>query len=499
MAADGVGKVIVGSFFAKFGDDTLIPNINRLLSTCPRTIQDLRRANKNVFGHNDFRPGQLEVIRGALCGYSVFCVMPTGGGKSLCYQLPAIMMEGVTLVVSPLVSLVQDQVSALRDASVSVGVIMGNGAGDDCVSELWSCVRSRRQPTQKLIYTTPEKLSRSEGIQRLFRKLAEIGYMSLFVIDEVHCMSQWGHDFRPDYEELGKIRNSNFPTVPLMALTATATDMVKTDVLRILGLPPRTVLVIQKSFNRPELYYEVHQKKSDKACIEEISNYIRTKRFNQTGIIYCGTQNLCCKVCNALREQLKDIGYANKIGFYHAGLTDEERKCVQEEYMIKNRMRCSWSNDKLKVIAATVAFGMGINKTDVRFVIHFQIPHSLTHYYQEAGRAGRDGHQADCILYFSWKDKKVIESLIRDSSNKSMTYHNLQELSHIVDYCLNRTQCRRCIILKYFSEVFEKKNCGWMGNLCDNCLAPQELEEIDMTNVALSLSKIGMFLESSNM
>lgn len=148
VAADGVGKVIVGSFFAKFGDDTLIPNINRLLSTCPRTIQDLRRANKNVFGHNDFRPGQLEVIRGALCGYSVFCVMPTGGGKSLCYQLPAIMMEGVTLVVSPLVSLVQDQVSALRDASVSVGVIMGNGAGDDCVSELWSCVRSRRQPTQ---------------------------------------------------------------------------------------------------------------------------------------------------------------------------------------------------------------------------------------------------------------------------------------------------------------------------------------------------------------
>ena len=331
VAADGVGKVIVGSFFAKFGDDTLIPNINRLLISCPRTIQDLRRTNKNVFGHNDFRPGQLEVIRGALCGYSVFCVMPTGGGKSLCYQLPAIMMKGVTLVVSPLISLVQDQVSALRDASVSVGVIMGNGAGDDCVSELWNCVRSRRQPTQKLIYTTPEKLSRSEGIQKLFRILAEMGYMSLFVIDEVHCMSQWGHDFRPDYEELGKIRNANFPTVPLMALTATATDMVKTDVLRILGLPPRTVLVIQKSFNRPELYYEVQQKKSDKTCIEEISQYIRTKRFNQTGIIYCGTQSLCCKVCNALKEQLRDVGYENKIGFYHAGLTDEERKRVQEE------------------------------------------------------------------------------------------------------------------------------------------------------------------------
>lgn len=327
-----MGYIETGAFSVTYGDSSRITTLPSLLQRCPFSDSALLDQNKEVFGHNAFRAGQLEVIKAALSGYSVFCVMPTGGGKSLCYQLPALMLSGVTVVVSPLISLVQDQVAALQAAGVNVGAIMGNGAGDESVSELWECIRRHRAPSQKLVYTTPEKLSRSDGMKRLLRILSELGYLSLFVIDEAHCMSQWGHDFRPDYKLLGQIRNENFPSVPLMALTATATDMVKQDILRILGLPPREVLVFQKSFNRPELAYSVRQKKSYKNCIHEICEYVKGGHLNQTGIIYCGTQALCEKVCHDLQEGLQDVGYANKIGYYHAGMGDEARMRVQQEY-----------------------------------------------------------------------------------------------------------------------------------------------------------------------
>ena len=330
VAADGVGRVENRQFFVTYGDKAVIRDIEGLLHACRFSTGSLLDKNKEVFGHNAFRAGQLEVIRGVLCGYSVVCIMPTGGGKSLCYQLPALMMSGVTIVVSPLVSLVQDQIAALRDAGVEVDAIMGNGLGSDCVGDLWQCVRSNSPPRQKLIYTTPEKLSQSDSMKNLFKCLAQRNYLSLFVIDEVHCMSQWGHDFRPDYKQLGVIRNTFFPNVPLMALTATATDTVKEDILRILGLPPRQVLVFQKSFNRPELHYEVRQKKSQNACLQDICNYIRG-HLNETGIIYCATQNLCEKVCKELRERLKDVGYADRVGFYHGGLEDADRVRIQNE------------------------------------------------------------------------------------------------------------------------------------------------------------------------
>ena len=213
-------------FFVTYGDNREISNIAQILQSCPFSDAQLLRQNKEVFGHNAFRAGQLEVIKAALCGSSVFCIMPTGGGKSLCYQLPAIMLPGITIVISPLISLVQDQVKSLKEAGVTVGAILGSG-GDDVVTELWNSIRNRVHPRYKLIYTTPEKMNKSEGMKNLLQALSNRGYLSLFVIDEAHCMSQWGHDFRMDYKELGKIRASFFGNVPLMALTATATATVK--------------------------------------------------------------------------------------------------------------------------------------------------------------------------------------------------------------------------------------------------------------------------------
>ena len=226
QAKEGVSKLEYKSFFVTYGDNTEIPSVSTVLQHCSISDKQLLNTNKEVFGHSAFRAGQIEVIKAALCGFSVFCIMPTGGGKSLCYQLPAIMLPGITIVISPLISLVQDQVRSLREAGVEVEAILGN-SGDGVVSSLWNCIRTRTRPTMKLIYTTPEKMNRSESMKNLLQALNARGYLSLFVIDEAHCMSQWGHDFRTDYQELGRLRQSLFENVPLMALTATATATVK--------------------------------------------------------------------------------------------------------------------------------------------------------------------------------------------------------------------------------------------------------------------------------
>ena len=368
---DSTAKVEHKSFSVTFGDGTEIRDISGFLKNCPISDKELLDKNKEVFGHNAFRSGQMEVMKTVLTGRSVFCIMPTGGGKSLCYQLPALLLPGITFVVSPLISLVQDQIRGLQEAGVEVGAMTGS-SGDEVPSALWNSVRTRQFPRLKLVYTTPEKLNKSESMKNLLRALSSLGFLSLFVIDEVHCMSQWGHDFRVDYKELGKVRFEFFQNVPLMAFTATATATVKNDILKLLLVNGKEILVFQKSFNRPELRYEVRSKKSHRQFISDVSAYILSKQLNNTGIIYCGTQMACEKVCKDLQEAMKSEGYERKIGFYHAGLEPLERERIQRE----------WSEDQLKIIVATVAFGMGINKTDVRFVIHYMLPHSLTHYYQ---------------------------------------------------------------------------------------------------------------------
>lgn len=389
LPIDSTAKVEHKSFSVMFGDGTEIKDISGVLKNCPVSDKELLDKNKEVFGHNAFRSGQIEVMKAVLTGHSVFCIMPTGGGKSLCYQLPALLLPGITIVVSPLISLVQDQIRGLQEAGVEVGAMTGN-SGDEVPSALWNSVRTRQFPRLKLVYTTPEKLNKSEGMKNLLRALNSLGFLSLFVIDEVHCMSQWGHDFRVDYKELGKVRFEFFQNVPLMAFTATATATVKNDILKLLLVKGNEILVFQKSFNRPELHYEVRSKKSHRQFISDVSQYILSKQLNNSGIIYCGTQMACEKVCKDLQESMKNEGYENKIGFYHAGLEPLERERIQRE----------WSEDRLKIIVATVAFGMGINKTDVRFVIHYMLPHSLTHYYQ--------GSLLDSSVrsYRSWKSRK---------------------------------------------------------------------------------------------
>ncbi|CBK21609.2 uncharacterized protein [Blastocystis hominis] len=343
-------------------------------------------------------------MKTVLTGRSVFCIMPTGGGKSLCYQLPALLLPGITVVVSPLISLVQDQIRGLQEVGVEVGAMTGSSGGE-VPSALWNSVRTRQFPRLKLVYTTPEKLNKSESMKNLLRALSSLGFLSLFVIDEVHCMSQWGHDFRVDYKELGKVRFEFFQNVPLMAFTATATVTVKNDILKLLLVNGKEILVFQKSFNRPELRYEVRSKKNHRQFISDVSAYILSKQLNNTGIIYCGTQMACEKVCKDLQEAMKNEGYERKIGFYHAGLEPMERERIQRE----------WSEDQLKIIVATVAFGMGINKTD----------------------------------------------------------------------------CRCCQILKYFSEVFNRDFCGVpMHQLCDNYSQPCDYEVVDIMHITIVLVRL---------
>jgi ATP-dependent DNA helicase RecQ len=391
---------------------------------------------KRHFGHDQFRPLQREIVQDALAGQDVFVLMPTGGGKSLCFQLPALMRDGLTIVVSPLIALMKDQVDALQTSGIPATYLNSTLNREEAKAR-W---RGLHRGEYRMLYVAPERLMLDAFLERALN-----WNIAQFAIDEAHCISEWGHDFRPEYRELKKLRK-HLPDVPIMALTATATERVRVDVIKELKLrDPRFYVA---SFNRPNLTYRVVPKT---APYEQLLAFIRS-RPNDSGIVYCASR----KSTESLARNLNDDGVSAKP--YHAGLTNVERTKHQDAFL----------HDDVRVISATIAFGMGINKPNVRFVVHYDLPKNLESYYQETGRAGRDGLPSECILLFRPSDVAKQLHFIDEKSEKEARIARAQ-LQQMVHYAETR-ECRRGVLLEYFGEKFLPQSC----DSCDNCLQPRE-------------------------
>jgi ATP-dependent DNA helicase RecQ len=392
---------------------------------------------KQFFGFDSFRPLQEEIIRDALAGRDVLALLPTGGGKSLCFQLPALARPGLTVVVSPLISLMKDQVDALQASGVAATFLNSSLKAEEARERL----RGLHNDEYRLLYVAPERMMLSGFLSDLR------GWnVNLLAIDEAHCISEWGHDFRPEYRRLAELRQQ-FPEVPLMALTATATERVRLDIVKQLRLrePKRYVA----SFNRPNLMYRV----SAKSKAYEQVLYFVSLRANDSGIVYCQSR----RSAESLAQRLNADGVMARP--YHAGLDAKERSLNQELFL----------RDEVRVICATIAFGMGINKPNVRFVIHHDLPKNVEGYYQETGRAGRDGLPSECLLLFSAGDAVKYSRFIDEMSDEKQRQIATAQLRQIVDFA-ESGECRRAALLRYFGETFREPDCGG----CDNCLTPRE-------------------------
>ncbi len=401
---------------------------------------------KQYFGYDEFLPLQEEIITSVLNGEDALVLMPTGGGKSLCYQLPALRLDGLTLVVSPLIALMKDQVDALQAYGIPAGAINSMMP----FSEVRRVHEQARQGTLKVLYVAPERLSLPE-----FQGFLASLRVSLVAVDEAHCISVWGHDFRPDYRRLGELRRK-MPGVPFLALTATATERVRRDIVDQLRLSrPRQFIA---SFNRPNLSYGVVAKGSDSF---DLLVTLLDRHKDTSAIIYCTSR----KDTEELAARLRDTGLDAQP--YHAGLENEVRRQTQESFV----------HDRVPIVVATIAFGMGIDKPNIRLLVHYDLPKSLEGYYQETGRAGRDGLPGECVLFYSFGDVSRLEFLIGKSEDETERHNARQKLAQVVEFCQLQS-CRRKYILGYFGEEWGTENCGG----CDFCLVPKE--EFDATIIA---------------
>lgn len=423
------------------------------------TSANLNIALKEYFGFKNFKGNQEAIINNLMAGQDTFVIMPTGGGKSLCYQLPAILSEGTAIIISPLIALMKNQVDMIRGYSSrdQIAHFLNSSLNKTQIKKVKEDLSGGHT---KMLYVAPETLTKQENIDFL----CSIP-VSFVAVDEAHCISEWGHDFRPEYRKIRKMIDAIDHKIPIIALTATATPKVQSDIVKNLDLKEAGVFI--SSFNRPNLYYEVRPKGKNELAVRELVKFIKSMP-NKSGIVY----TLSRKSTEELAEQLNVNGI--KAGAYHAGLDATTRARRQDEFL----------QEDVDVIVATIAFGMGIDKPDVRFVVHYNIPKSLENYYQETGRAGRDGLEGKCVAFYNYNDIQKLEKFMRDKTNseREMGGHLLMETMAYAETSV----CRRKFILHYFGEEYPKENCGH----CDNCVHPKEqIEGKDYIKLVCEITK----------